>query len=255
MEKSKKIINIWEYNWIMFWWKADNLNYLYQKWFNIANGFCISSHSIDKKLIEEYYERFIISDKYIIRSSANCEDWKKLSYAWMFKSIEWKYKNWLLHNNIKKVFDSINNSFLDMYEKNIIGKIIKNRKMNVLIQEYIVWDYSWVYLSNINDERVLWIIKWWNKLLVDWQVNWINIYMNKNFKIIKQEYNIQEKILDWNFNILEYNKKVIIENKLFLNLIKEFIKIEKIFNFDVDIEWTIKEDKIYILQVRPITIN
>jgi pyruvate,water dikinase len=79
--------------------------------------------------------------------------------------------------------------------------------------------------------------------------------MDNNFKIIKQEYNLQEELLNSNLEITEYNKKVSIKKDILLKLIKIFIKIEKIFNFDVDIEWTIKNNEVYILQVRPITTN
>lgn len=133
--------------------------------------------------------------------------------------------------------------------------------MNVLVQEYIFWDYSGLYFSNLDNQKILSVIKWWNSLLVDWKVNWTNLYMDENYNIIKDEYYniikdeyfIQEKILDKDFKIKEYYKKVYIEKKFFLELLKTFIKIEKIYDYPVDIEWTIMWKKVYILQVRPIT--
>ena len=253
MRNNENIGILWDYKWDKFWWKIDNLNFLYEKWFNIPKWFWINK-LIDKNELNKLYKKYVNSEIYIARSSANCEDWKKLSYAWLFESIEWFYCRWNLYKDIENIFDSIKNKLLDIYEKQILWQSLKNRKMNVLIQEYIVGDYSGVYLSNINNERILGIIAWWNKLLIDWVVNWINLYLDRNFQIIKQEYNIQEKILDWDLEIKEYNKKVKIGKNLILELIKNFIKIEKIYWYWVDIEWIIKNNKIYILQVRPITV-
>lgn len=252
MKNNENVNILWKYEWKLFWWKADNLNILYNKWLNIPRSICLNKNVKEVELYE-LFNNYIYSDIYIVRSSANCEDGDKLSYAWMFESIEGFISKKLLYNDVKEVFNSIDNEYLDLYEKNLIWNIFKNRKMNILIQEYIIWDFSGVYLSNMNSERVLWIIKWWNKLLVDWKVNWTNIYMDDTFKIKKQEYNIQEIIFWKDLKIVEYNKKVYVDKNMFLKLIKEFIKIEKIFWYNVDIEWTIKNEKIYILQVRPIT--
>ena len=37
-----------------------------------------------------------------------------------------------------------------------------------------------------------------------------------------------------------------------LNLVNSFLKIEKVWNKPVDIEWGVLHDVLYILQVRPI---
>lgn len=78
--------------------------------------------------------------------------------------------------------------------------------------------------------------------------------MWKDFNILEVEYNLQEKILNSNLELLDYYKKVYIDKKLLLKLIKQFIKIEKLYWVWVDIEWTIKSEENYILQVRPITV-
>jgi len=78
--------------------------------------------------------------------------------------------------------------------------------------------------------------------------------MWEDFNILEVEYNLQDKILNSSLEILDFYKKVYIDKKLLLKLIKQFIKIEKLYQIWVDIEWTIKDEEIYILQVRPITI-
>ena len=251
---NNKIYILWEKVQLSFWWKIDNLNVLKNKWFNVPKGFFFNNSRISEIAINSLFLSYIKSDKYIVRSSASCEDSKKISYAWMFKSISWFYKKGTLLRDVLSVFNSINSDYLNIYEKEVLWSSQKNRRMNVLIQEYISWDISWVYLSNINKNRIIWFIRWWNQLLVDWKVSWTEIYMNRKFKIIKENYNVQSSFLNRELSIINYNKKVYLINSLFEDLIKVFKRIEKIFGFDIDIEWTIKDNQIYILQARPITI-
>jgi phosphoenolpyruvate synthase/pyruvate phosphate dikinase len=79
--------------------------------------------------------------------------------------------------------------------------------------------------------------------------------MDKDYNILKYEYNKQEYFMNDNLEKTSYNQEIHLNDEIFIKLINEFKKIEELFNYDVDIEWTIKNDIIYILQVRPITIN
>lgn len=253
MKNNKNLNVLWLSENNNYWSKINNLNFLKKTWFNIPKWFILEK-KIDKEKINILYGSQINSKYYIVRSSSNVEDSNKLSYAGLFISIFWMYKNWKIFNDINRVFDSINDKKIEIYDKKILWRVNK-KKMNVLVQEYILWDLSGVFFNNINGDKLLSIVKWWNSLLVDSVVSWTNIYMWEKFNILKSEYNIQEKIINDNLNIIDLYEKVYIDKKILLLLLKEFIKIQRLYNYSIDIEWTIKDGIIYILQVRPITRN
>lgn len=234
-------------------WKIKNILKI-QNDFNIPKWFIITDkYDINERLFREYKEN-INSKFYICRSSMNNEDSKELSYAWLFESIEWKYSEKLLLKDIQYVFDSINNNFLDEYEQKIIWKKIFNRKMNVLVQEFIVWEVSWVYFSDYKWNRLLEYIKWCNQFLVEWIVKSNSITLDKMYNIKKHSINKQYKYIWENLDVFIYNKKNnCLEDNTLNSLILELKKLKKFFNFEIDVEWTIVKWVIYILQVRPIT--
>lgn len=86
-------------------------------------------------------------------------------------------------------------------------------------------------------------------------MHWMKyIYFDDSFNILIAESNKQDKYLDEKLDIIEFWKKNnIVKEKSYNNLINTIKDIEKLFDFPVDIEWTIKNSKVYILQVRPIT--
>lgn len=235
-----------------YWWKINYLSIISEKWFNIPNSFVIRWKCTSKKLYN-LYDKYIKSDIYIVRSSANVEDWNNKSFAGLFESIEWFYSEWKLYYDYKEVLNSVNNVGVKIYLEKLNYKE-NNIVMNVLIQQYIAWEYSWVYFSLYKWKKYLEYIKWWNALLVNGLVDSSNIYFDDSFNILIAESNKQDKYLDEKLDIIEFWKKNnIVKEKSYNNLINTIKDIEKLFDFPVDIEWTIKNSKGYILQVRPIT--
>lgn len=236
------------------WWKINNLLKIKDK-FNIPKWFIISDFSFNNKELNNFYFKNINSDFYICRSSMNNEDSKKISYAGLFESIEWKYTDNNLVLDIKEVFDSLNNNFLDEYEEKILWEKINNREMNVLVQEFIVWDISWVYFSNYNWSRLIEYVKWCNQFLVDGFVNSNKIVLDFNYNIFKHIKTNQYKYIWENLDIFIYNKENnCLNESMMIFLIKELKRLREFFDFEIDVEWTIKDGKLFILQVRPITI-
>jgi len=233
--------------------KITNL-FKIKEFFNIPKWFIITDNNFDLNELNENYISIINSDFYICRSSMNNEDSYNISYAWLFDSIEWKYSSNLLKNDVEEVFDSINNSFLDEYEEKVLWKRVENRKMNVLVQEFIIWEISWVYFSEYSWDRLVEYIKWTNQFLVDWIVKSNKLILDKNYDEISHEKNIQYKFIWENLDIFifdELNNWLSDENKD--KLIKELKRLKTYFNFEIDVEWTIKNWELFILQVRPIT--
>lgn len=236
------------------WWKIYNLIKI-KDYFNIPAWFVITEISdLNWKNIYEIYKNNILTDFYICRSSMNNEDSLKLSYAWLFDSIEWKINENILEKDINEVFSSLNNDFLDNYELNIIWKKVNDRKMNVLIQEFIIWDISWIYFSKFNWKKLIEYVKWCNQFLVNATVKSNKIILDDDYNILEHIKNIQYKYIWENLDIFIYNNE---NNSLSFELQKKLInelqRLRSFFDYEIDVEWTIKNWLIYILQVRPIT--
>jgi phosphoenolpyruvate synthase/pyruvate phosphate dikinase len=249
------IINYNEILNINLWWKIENLLKIKDK-FNFPKWFIVTEEKEVNKNIFEYYKNNIWTDFYICRSSMNNEDSYKLSYAWLFESIEWRYSEWLLLNDIKEVFDSLNNDFLDEYEESILWKKVKNRKMNVLVQEFIVWEVSWVYFSNYDWNRLIEYIKWCNQFMTDWIVKSNKVILDKDYNILEHTKSTQYKYIWENLDIFIFDKENnSLDEKMLNKLVSELERLKDFFDFEIDVEWTISNWNIYILQVRPITIK
>lgn len=237
-------------------WKITNLLKI-RNYFNIPRWFIITDlNDLNKGNIEKVYKEYINAKFYICRSSMSKEDSYNISYAWLFESVEGNIENWWLEEDIKEVFNSINNDFLDEYERKVIWTVIKNRKIAVLIQEFIIWDVSWVYFSNYHWKKIINYVKWCNQFLVENIVQPNKIILDHKFNVLSHIKVKQYKYIWNNLDVFIYDKvNNSLTNKNLKNLLITLEKLEKYFNFDIDVERTIKNDKIYILQIRPITIN
>lgn len=236
-------------------WKIKNLLKI-QNEFNIPKWFILTKESDITKNLFKIYENNIWSDFYICRSSMNNEDSQKFSYAGLFESIEWKFSDKIILENIKEVFDSLNNDFLDEYELKIIWKKIENRKMNVLVQEFIIWEVSWVYFSNYKWNRLIEYIKWCNLFLLDWIVKSNKIILDYNYNELEHIKNMQYKYIWKDLDVFIFKKENnSLSKELQEVLISELIRLKTFYDYEIDVEWTILKGKLYILQVRPITFK
>ncbi len=232
------------------WWKISYLFIAFNKWFNVPKSIILKKKVGESELYSLYREE-INTPIYIVRSSASLEDWVNFSFAWIFDSIEWFYSKNSLYTDYCDVLSSFNNTWVKIYEDE--KKInISNMKVNILVQEYISWEYSWVYFSRFKNWKLIEFVKWWNALLVNWRVSPSSIFLWSSDKVCLKK---QDKYLDKELNIVNYWKL----NKLFIkkyyNLVKyELEKLEKLYNFPIDVEWTVRDSKLYILQVRPIIV-
>lgn len=217
------------------WSKAKNLAILSNNWYKIPEWFVVHNDFISNHI--NFWEQLDISKNLellwsrlnAVRSSSSIEDWFDLSFAWAFDS----YLNVAQSDVTNKVVDCYNS----LYWEKIIS-ILWNKsldlKMSVIIQEMILWQLSWVAFSknpvnNDSSEIVIESVKWICDNLVSW-------------KITPNRFNFPKNI---NFSSLNEYK----------NLFKSVLDIEQFFWYPVDIEWTIRDGILYILQVRPITSN
>ena len=171
------------------------------------------------------------SAQIIVRSSAVGEDSDSHSFAGQLDSI-------VVNNNIANIekaiyecWDGLNNDRVKAYEK-FSG--IRLEQMGVVIQEFLDADYAGVTFtqSPINpDFAYTEYVKGAGEQLVSGKTT------PKNFSF-KKELAIADEI--------PFNAR---------KLAKYSYKLQEEFNCHLDIEWVAKDDEIYFVQARPITVK
>lgn len=163
---------------------------------------------------------------YAIRSSANVEDSKEKSYAGIFDSyIDIDKRDVFMY--VKKVFEGVN----DLKSYTIQDKV----EMSVIIQEYIPAKYSGVAFTNLNNQFIISVVEGRCEKLVSGELGGEDVVLDRESFCFFRKPKFQ---LDYSY------------------LIKTFLKIENMFKLPQDIEWVLdKENKLYIVQTRPITTN
>ena len=246
--------------WIELWWKIKNLVLLSNKGFNIPKSLIVA-WKISKKDLLEAYDSWLWSDLYIVRSSATVEDGVENSFAGIFDSVEGFYNYWKLFEDYLYVLGSLNWDAFKIYVKRKNISIQSPLKMNILIQEYIWGEYSWVFFSSYKWGMYLEFIKGGNAFLV-------NGIVIPNKVVINSEYS-EESFLKWeqsryldrllNINFMDTENEITELNTFRKAWLKKVLvvmeRIVQFFSFEVDVEWTIRGGEVFVLQVRPITRN
>ena len=175
------------------------------------------------------------SHLYAIRSSASNEDGKDKSFAGQYDTFL-NIKEEDIFLNIKKCFCSLYNDNVISYSDDfdIYG-------INVIIQVMIDSDYSGVAFTVDPSSE---------------SDNYILIEMTEGLgeklvsgKVIPNKFFVRKETGMIDLKIGELSLDEVIFNRLIL----EIEKTEKIYKCPMDIEYAIKDRKIYILQARPIT--
>lgn len=209
----------------------------------------------------EELEREII----IVRSSASAEDGKKNSWAGQLQSFLGIAKSNLIEG-IKRSWASLFSSRAISYrfENNLQEEEIS---IAVIIQELIKGEISGVAFSShpVSDNKNKIVIEagfGLGDVIVNGKVNPDTYLVDKdNLKLINVDVGKQEKAhvfgkntgVSWK-NLPESKSKAqVLEENQIIKLAKTILEIENYWGFPVDVEWTIKNNKVYILQSRPIT--
>ena len=223
--------------------KARNLLILKENGFNIPKFFIIPYVDFKNIELQEIVKNIIhktqdFEKDFILRSSATGEDSSENSFAGIFESIRIKDK-YNLNKGLKNILRSLDSEKLSFYIKS--KKIKEKPRLSIIIQEFIEGDVSGViFSSTIKDGKR-------------------GILINSNFggasSIVDGKDN-DSFFLDESGNIIEKikngDKYSLTQNKI-MSLLELAKKIENIFGRSQDIEFTIKNNKIYLLQSRPIT--
>ena len=171
----------------------------------------------------------------IIRSSSNLEDSSESSFAGIFESKR-------VSNNEEEIKRGIKNVLAESFSEKVYY-YLKNKnikeipKISLLVQEFIEGDVSGVLFTKFRKNALSGFL--------------INANYGTAESVVKGEK--PESIF------IEHGKENNLQNKNSLTkiqlniLLKDGKRIEKLFKKPQDIEFTFKNNKIYILQSRPIT--
>lgn len=197
----------------------------------------IINGKISKKLEYKIKEKFRkLNSKFVsVRSSALNEDGKSKAFAGQYDTY--------LNVTEKNLLEKIKLCWISFYNENVSEycEDVSVLGMNVIVQEMIDSDYAGVVFSidptsNTNNYSIIELVKGQGENLVSGKVT------PAKFIIRRTTNNIDLQIGDTDINF-----------KIIKNLEKLVLKIEKIYQCPIDVEYSIKNNVIYILQARPIT--
>jgi len=222
--------------------KAAWLGKLLRADINVPNGFVVAATAIfplNNRTKTEILTKFDLlnTKKVAVRSSGADEDGAEKSFAGQFDTFL-NVERGDLMNKITEVHNSAHNARVASYA----GK--SETKLAIVVQEMVAAEISGVAFSaNVvtgnRDEIVVEAVRGLGEKLVSGQITPDLFIINKNSGEI-----LTHEIGDEKINLSPKN----------LNEIVDFvIKIEQLAGQPMDIEWALCNNKIYILQARPIT--
>lgn len=220
---------------------------------------CYISDSMKKEIINNFKK---LNCKYVaVRSSATSEDGKSHAWAGQLDSF--------LNVNETNILESIKKCWISIFNSRAIFYRLKNNdttniSVAVIVQEMLQSDMSGIAFSinptnNNPNEIVVEGILGLGEAIVSGKVTPDTYIIDKeNLKLISKTIQKQKiKLIKVNninkFVELQDENLQKIEDKIILELSTLIKKVEKFYNFPVDIEFGISDRKIYILQCRPIT--
>lgn len=245
---SKLVVNINEENLDLklVGGKALNLVELKKAGFAVPHALVVTTEAdekMDKVLEEEIFLKLasLKSEKFAVRSSATVEDAKEASFAGQFESFLGVGKENLIEA-VKKCWQSKYKQRVTFYcaFKKIPLALVK---MAVLIQEMIFAEKGGViFTCDIFHKRKNIILieaaKGLGEKVVSGLVNPERITMEKESQKIREKTSPTGEVL---------------QAEEIKQLTAIALKTEQLYHLPQDIEWAIKDNKIYILQTRPIT--
>lgn len=181
--------------------------------------------------------------KFAVRSSAICEDLNFSSMAGIFES-------YVGLDNVNEVKAAILKCYQSLFSDRALAYICENSigldnlEMGIIVQEFIDGTMSGVTFTADTIDM--------NENLMD--INVVNGICSKF--VVGETISSLYKIDKNNGCVLECNipdsmKKI--QDTEIGSLFNTFLKVEQVLKYYQDIEWTVSNGKIYILQARPIT--
>lgn len=198
-----------------------------------------------------------------IRSSSLAEDSPNASFAGIHESFVNVSSIDSILQSIKLVWASLWSDAALLYREEL-SLSFEESAMGVVIQEMIHGDISGISFCqspNNKDEAVIESIYGLNKGLVDGDIEpdrYIIDRTDKSIKSITKANHIRKvspKKDGVEFTDIENPDKETLNEQQINNIYSLMEDLEILFKYPQDIEWTIKDNEIFILQSRPITTN
>ena len=221
--------------------KAKNLQILAKNNFNIPNGIIVSNEIL-KNLdnhIEEIISNLDLKKTYAVRSSSSKEDMDNLSFAGLYNTFLNVKGRKNIVESIKKCYKSrLNLENIEYCKTNNIDA--NDIEMSVIVQEMVDADISGIgFTINAitgNDKEIV-----------------TEVIKGIGEKNVSGKAKPEQYLYNWYEEHLEENNNTLLKKYIIKNLNAQLLKIQILFGYPVDVEFAIKDDTIYFLQVRPIT--
>ena len=220
----------------MYGAKIDNLIKLKENGFNVP-AFTVVPY---EDAVREDLEVALPSPAglYSVRSSANVEDGAEVSFAGQFQTFL-NVPGSEVKDRIREITNSLNGDNVKTYAENH-GINVSDIRMNVLVQEMIDSDISGVVFTanpqGILNESVITVGRGLGEGVVMSSVETTSYYYNLTDKICYYE-----------------GREDLLTPERIDELIDISERIKPLFGEYLDVEFAVKDDTVYILQVRPIT--
>lgn len=238
--------------------KSSELIFLHKKGVPVPE-FIVLSENYELQELTKFLQNHPEDTRYAVRSSANVEDGKIKSYAGLFDT-ELNVKKGNVSSFVNKCIASKNNNDLLDYHSSK-----EKISMEIIVQIMINSDFSGVCftrnpISNKSEYFIEAVIGL-GEGLVSGRVTPDQYSLeNENGKLIFQnisfQYNkvtcVDEGVLLVPNQLLWQSKKKL-SSTLLKKLFKEVSRLKKYYPYEIDIEWTIAKNEVYILQARPLT--
>ena len=218
--------------------KAFQLSEMTRDGIPVPKGFVVSNSVFDTKNLSSIqseissYLKSISANAYMVRSSAIGEDGDDASFAGQLDSFIVSNKIDDIINHVQKCWDSYSADHVLVYQK---AKGKKLAGMGVVIQELVDPDYAGVLFteSHLAEQTILVeYVEGHGEKLVSGEVN------PSSFTVDKLKQTTSEKVPFFIENLINFS-----------------LKLERKFEGAVDIEWVVKDNKLSIVQCRPITVK
>lgn len=246
--------------------KASNLKILSTHTFNVPKFSIIDENDYfnDMQKLDNFLKPYDESARFAIRSAADIEDGYLKSFAGIFNT----YLN-ITKSEIKKFIDLCIQNKKDKKVESYCStfNISKRINMNVIVQEMIYSEVSGVIFTlnpvTQKNEYIIECVYGQGEGLVSGLIKPDQIICDSSskeilsYKVSFQSYQLRPSLtglLLESVPVTYLNQSKRKMNKMQIDcMLKNADKIRRIFNTEVDIEWAIMNNNIYILQARPIT--
>ncbi len=219
--------------------KASSLNTLKYHGLPVPNGIILNDEYFQTEDQISFVKKMDNKKRYAVRSSAIDEDGTKFSFAGM--------QDTYLNVSVSELEEMVDKCYQSQFSERAVSYrdsmgLPPSKGMAVVVQEMVHADIAGVVftqnpLNNRLDEMLIEIVEGLGEGLVSGQETPTTYTINRKLGNVKSV-NVHGQTLS---------------ERLIQDVVAYADEIEKLFNVSQDIEFALKDGKVYILQARPIT--